>query len=76
MITVYWVSTPRFTICVEVEWYMVAPNADRRARILPTTARYLHRSYGNDWDVWRERMARQWGTQLRVVALGKEEGTT
>lgn len=58
--TAYYVSTPRFTIRVDVS---------PAGLILPTSARYLHRSYGHPWLVWLAALHRREGVRVRVVGL-------
>lgn len=61
--TVYQVSTPRYTCAVVV---------DGRGTIQPQTARYLHRWYGGLWGVFRRTEQAKWGPALRIAVVGDE----
>ena len=56
----YWVSTPRFTILVEVDG----------AGVIHHTAPYMKRQWlGQQWATIQAQLAIKWGTTLGVHAL-------
>ena len=57
--TSYYVSTPRFTVRVDV-----AHNT-----ILRTSARYIWRAYGTSWSAWIQDMKRRYSTSLIMKEL-------
>ena len=59
--TSYYVSTPRYTIRVDVT---------TSGRIAASSARYVFRNYGAAWAPWLAGQKRTWGTLLWVVELG------
>lgn len=58
----WYVSTPLWTCRVDVQ----------DNRILPTTARYLHRQVGQPWDAWLARQQQAFGRHLQVRTLDEE----
>lgn len=66
MSTISWyVSTPRFTIRVDVS---------PAGLILPTSARYMWRQVGQSWEAWISQLRRQYGAGLRVEQLPALKG--
>lgn len=61
--TSYYVSTPRWTVRVDV-----SPTG----LILPSSARYLWRDYGQDFVAWGQALRRRYGDALRVARLKEE----
>lgn len=57
--TSYYVSTPRWTVRVDVDQDMIQR----------TTARYLRTCYGQAWETWREEARRRYKEGLRIVQL-------
>lgn len=63
--TSYYVSTPRWTVRVDV-----SPDG----LILPSSARYIHAAYGQAFLAWGQALRRWHGAALRVVKLGEGRG--
>ena len=60
-VTSFFVSTQKWTTRIDVA----------QGRILPTSARYHHRAYGQPWTAWCTAQAQRYGATLRVVKLGE-----
>ena len=60
----WWVSSPRYTIRVDVTV---------TGTIAATSARYISRNYGQSWAQWLMGQQRMWRGLLRVVQLGKDK---
>lgn len=58
---VYWVSTPRFTVLVEVD------TAGKIGRTAPLLWRQWH---GQPWSALQTSLAQQWGDAVQVEELG------
>ena len=56
----WWVSSPRYTIRVDVTV---------TGTIAATSARYVSRNYGQLWAQWLAGQQRTWGGALRIVPL-------
>ena len=62
----YFVSTPRWTVRVDVE----------RGVIQPTSAPYMKSAYGQAWETWLNWARRQYGVGLRVTCLEADKKRT